>query len=121
MIGLDNTFARLVECALKGERCPISNWERLPHQTKRKPPGPMVKSEHLQMLARQGRILIEISGHNWRTVTILDGPHAGKKTMADPHGHRIWQTIGRETVRDTMVERGERRGPTAPKSYGGRA
>ena len=41
-------------------------------------------------LAQAGKIKIEISGHNWRRVTILWGEHAGRKTPPNPHGHKVY-------------------------------
>ena len=114
-MNLDQTFALLVGVALRGERCPHSHWDRLHFQAPAEPPSDLISSDHVTALARQGRILVEISGRNYRTVTILEGPHAGKKTAPDPSG-RVWKTIGRKTVTNTMVERGERTiGPSAPR------
>ena len=63
-------FDRLVTCAVKGERCPIT--------------GPGFRSDDVSALAHEGRIRVEITAHNWRTVTILEGPHAGKTTKPNP-------------------------------------
>jgi hypothetical protein len=70
---LELCFQLLVEKAIAGERCPQSDG---PHAT--------IPKGLIPALARRGRILIEVSGHNWRQVTILEGPHAGKKTAPNP-------------------------------------
>ena len=72
---LDRAFALLVECAVKGERCPPS---RGPDRR------PLLRSEVVSALARSGRIHIEISARNWRRVTIQQGPHTGRRTAANP-------------------------------------
>ena len=74
---IDRTFDALVAVALKGERCPV-----------RGPIGEVGKSrippDAVAALARAGRIRIAIYIHNWRVVTILDGPHKGKHTALPP-------------------------------------
>ena len=67
-------FQRLCDCAIRGERCPTAD------QLAGLPPP----SE----LAHAGKIRIEVFARNWRVVTILTGPHAGKSTMRDPAGVR---------------------------------
>lgn len=63
------TFERLQDIAIRGERCPFN--DALP-------------SGALSVLARSGRIRIEVFRHNWRVVTIMTGPHSGQQTMRDP-------------------------------------
>jgi len=101
----DEVFAALERAAILGERCPMSTFDRMPHQSARTPPTVLLSSTAISALARQGKIRIDISGRNWRTVTILVGPHAGKKTAGDPNGHKIWQTIGVERTLDTAAAR----------------
>lgn len=84
---LDQVFACFVSAALAGKRCPQS------HEL---PAGSPALSREL---ARQGRIKIEISGHNYRTVEILTGPHAGKRTVGDPDRRAPWRVI---TVTDLV-------------------
>lgn len=83
---LEQTFDLFVAAAIAGERCPSNV-----------PYGPLKSAAGLA-LARQGRIRIEISNKNWRTVTILTGPHAGQHTQRDPGGAKPWKIIGAETV-----------------------
>lgn len=72
---LDKAFALLVDCAVKGERCPITAGPKA---------HPFLVPDQITALKRGGRIKVTISGQNWRTVTILTGEHAGKTTAADP-------------------------------------
>jgi hypothetical protein len=70
------TFGLLEKAADRGERCPISSG---PDAVKGTKPGDVAALE------REGFISIHPrSGHNWRMVTILKGPHAGKSTAPYP-------------------------------------
>ena len=80
---LEQVFMRFRKAALDGARCPTA--DDLP------PRSPFLCGQ----LAKEGKILIEISGRNWRTVTILVGDAAGKRTASDPHGHHVWRVIGK--------------------------
>lgn len=82
---LRNAFVTLERCAVAGERCPNNG-------------TPGIDSAVTGALARAGKIKVEVSGRNWRTVTILIGPHAGRKTMPDPNGGHIYKTIGRSST-----------------------
>ena len=66
---IERTFEALALAAAKGERCPIA---------------PHIPADHVAQLARSGRIMIEIHGRNFRVVTIMAGPHAGKSTAPPP-------------------------------------
>lgn len=66
----DDTFARIVAAAVAGERCPTTDQG--------------LSSANVSALAHAGRIAVEVSTHNWRRVTILEGEHAGKSTAANP-------------------------------------
>lgn len=115
---LKETFDLLVKCAVNGERCPLSHWDRVPSQPPIAAPD-LVSSEAINKLAHQGQILIEISGRNWRTITILVGPNKGRKTAPDPYGHQVWQTIGTtRTLNTTSTQRAVRAGPSAPRRIG---
>lgn len=78
---MNTAFAVLERCAAAGERCPINETQN-------------INSTVVSALARVGRIKVEVSGRNWRTVTILKGPHAGKTTKPDPNSGHVYQTIG---------------------------
>ena len=101
---LDLAFAVLEHTAIEGGRCPMN--EQLGHGA-------------APALARAGRILIEVYPHNFRRVTILTGPHAGKSTAPCPHPKwRPMKVIGTETRTHLgTVDRGasQRRQPSAPR------
>lgn len=81
---LDKAFSALEAAAAKGERCPQNS-----------PDG--IISDDISELARLGRVRSEIFAHNWRVVTILTGPHAGKKTAPCPHKcHGAWRVTDHE-------------------------
>jgi hypothetical protein len=81
---LEKLFDIVVNAAKLSRRCPTN--EELD--------GAITAACGLPELARMGRILIEISGRNYRTVTILMDAHAGKRTAPDPGKNRPWLTIG---------------------------
>lgn len=104
---LDNCFASIERAACEGARCPTNG-------------NCGVETAYVIELARQGRIRIEISGHNYRTVTILTGPNAGKRTRPDPSGRMSWRvfdTIGGHRVEGftPVPKRGMRPQPFAPR------
>lgn len=80
-----SVFDRLVEAAVKGERCPDNT------------AFGVGCSEIVPALAHMGAIEIEISGRNYRRVVIKEGPHAGKGTAPDPSGHHVWKVIKART------------------------
>lgn len=96
-----DTFAMLERCAIAGERCPQTQ----PH-------GPLTPG-HTTILVREGKIRIEVFRHNWRVVTILAGPNAGKQTKACPAGGRPYMVV----TRDSVSRPGDavRPGPSAPR------
>jgi len=104
---LDATFAVLVAKAVAGERCPQRgriNTDGL-------------NSAWVVELAHAGRIRIEISGQNYRTVEILKGPHKGKTTAPDPHRSRPWKIIDQNGTRTLSgsVRSPPRKLPSAPR------
>ncbi|CAN7382697.1 hypothetical protein LJR220_003403 [Bradyrhizobium sp. LjRoot220] len=72
LITPDEAFAVLLVKAMAGERCPKSGSDGLTSQ---------VTGD----LARAGRIRIDVYPHNWRVVTIAEGPHKGKATAPPPN------------------------------------
>lgn len=93
---IERDFALLEAAAAAGERCPQS-----------RPHGPLnpASTGHL---AREGRIRVEIFAHNWRVVTIMDGPHKGKQTMATPHkgSEKPYKVIYKDHVMlNTLISR----------------
>lgn len=83
---LDKAFAMIEAAAIKGERCPQNDVF----------PG---KKGAVPELARQGRIKIEVFAHNWRVVTIMEGPNKGKRTKAAPMGSEPYKVIYKDHVR----------------------
>ncbi len=75
-------FAAIERAAVEGARCPINGIGEF-------------SSGDVVALAHAGWIAIEIAGRNYRTVEILAGPHAGKRTKEPPAGWRTWKRIDR--------------------------
>lgn len=78
---------------------------------KRCPIGSSVfRSDLVHELVRSGDLKVEVYHHNYRRITILTGPHAGKSTADDPHGRKSWKTFTKDgiTVREGV--------PTKPTS-----
>lgn len=103
---LDQTFATLEAAASAGARCPSNDAG--------------VKSEYVRLLAHAGKIAVEISTHNWRRVTILTGPRAGKSTAPNPLAtSSIYLTIdasgSRRSGRPLDSRKSARRQPSAPR------
>jgi hypothetical protein len=87
---LDRAFAVLEGAAVRGDRCPKSHG----------PESEGLDSQYVSALARIGRIAVEISSKNFRRVTILTGPNAGKSTAANPDKKaRVYQTIDKGGTR----------------------
>lgn len=77
---LDAAFATLVAAATAGSRCPENGTHGL-------------SSTLVSELAHAGRVKVEVSGRNYRTVTILEGPAKGKQTAPDPAKARISKVV----------------------------
>jgi len=75
-------FQLIENAAIAGVRCPMS-----------RPYGPL-DSEGVSRLVTDGRIRVEIFRQNWRVITLLTGPHAGKSTKAAPGGGMPYRTLG---------------------------
>jgi hypothetical protein len=78
-----DVFKILEQCATAGKRCPENSTEGVGHGI-------------IPALARAGRIRVEISGQNYRTVTIMVGPHAGKSTAPNPTGAAVYRILDGE-------------------------
>jgi len=59
-------------------------------------------------LARAGHIRIEVFGKNWRVITILTGPHIGKKTKAAPRAGAPYVVIDALSGFDTPLDKARR-------------
>lgn len=67
----------LIQAAVAaGERCPMNH-----------PEGPL-QSGAIAALAHRGALKSEVFGRNFRRVTLLVGPHAGKSTADPPATYR---------------------------------
>lgn len=68
---IDRAYDLVLAAAIAGQRCPMNDCL----------PG---GSKSLSLLARDGKILVEIFVHNFRRATILTGEHRGKTTANPP-------------------------------------
>lgn len=102
---IEEAFRLIEQAAIKGERCPINKSPEVN--------GGQLQSGAVSALCKEGRILVEISGRNWRQATILVGKHAGKKTAPNPKGERVYKTVGTQTALATAAPKRvtERREP----------
>ncbi len=78
--GLETCFREIERCAIAGKRCPMNGTYG-------------VESSYVGQLCRAGRVRVEISMHNYRTVYLLTGGHAGKFTAPDPGRNKPWKII----------------------------
>lgn len=69
---IEKCFEAIVHAVISGQRCPENDTLH-------------VNTERCRHLALAGRIKVEVFARNYRVVTILDGPHAGKKTAPAPY------------------------------------
>lgn len=69
---ITQTLEAVTQAAVNGDRCPINGANGF-------------NSLALGALARRGDVRIEVFTLNWRVVTLLTGPHAGKATAPCPH------------------------------------
>jgi hypothetical protein len=72
---LTKVFVMINAAAVNGERCP-----------QKQPSGTFSREQNdaLLALARAGKLRVEIFVHNWRVVTICEGPNSGRHTMLPP-------------------------------------
>lgn len=84
---LERVFKLVEAAALKGARCP---------QNHELPNGDFAG---ISRLARMGRLRIEISGRNWRQVTILTGPNKGRYTAPNPMGYATWRILDTRNIK----------------------
>lgn len=83
---IEDAYKAIEFAALAGFRCPLSGECN-------------VNSITVKILCMRGKIRAEISGYNWRTAIILEGPHAGASTMPNPKGGRTWRIIDAQGTR----------------------
>jgi hypothetical protein len=96
------SFDVLVKAALANERCPMNAR------------GTFITSHSVSALAHMGWIKVEISGHNWRSVTILEGPHRGASTKHQPHGWLVYKIVDKNGTR-VLDDEGVWRSPDEAK------
>ena len=77
----------IAEAADKKERCPKTGEF-----------GPL-KSHNISVLMKEGYIRSEVYRHNYRVITILKGPHAGKSTAPPEDGGLTPYKVNGELVR----------------------
>lgn len=103
---IEGCFAALEAAAVLGARCPLNDTMG-------------VSADLVGLLARAGRIKVEISGHNYRQVFILTGPNAGKCTAENPLGHHAWKIIDKNGSRTNGTFKATRpqprQKPSAPR------
>lgn len=99
-IAIERSFALIEAAAVKGERAP----QGAPH-------GPLGNGT-VTALYRAGRVRGAIYSNNWRVLTILAGPNAGKSTMAAPAGARPHLILDRNSVSTPSAGVGK---PSAPR------
>lgn len=82
----DEAMAVITRAVLDGKRCPKNRGygERGEDE---------LHAAAVYTLTKRGDIRVEISGHNYRRIVILTGPHAGKGTAPDPAGNFVWRVI----------------------------
>jgi hypothetical protein len=104
---LDKAFATLEAAAIAGERCPQA------------PPHGNMRPEYPRDLARAGRIKIEIYMHNWRVVTIMEGPNKGKHTLLPSRAGKPYRVIYKDHIQFGTVRALGKTPITLPKIGGG--
>lgn len=88
---LDQAFDALETVAITNGRCPTNE---------------EIGRGVIAAIAASGRIKVEAFGRNFRRITILTGPRAGRMTMAPPGPWRPYKTVDKDgTHRDTVVSR----------------
>lgn len=88
-ITLADAFAMLETAAASGARCPVAGTNGL-------------TSTLTGTLARTGKIRIDVYPHNWRVITIMAGPHAGKATALPPD--KTWRPYRTIEAAQTLKE-----------------
>ena len=102
---LDSAFAALERFAVQGERCPQNETHG-------------ITSGLVSALAREGRLRVEISGHNYRRVVLLTGEYQGQATAPDPTGAHVWRIVDASGTRvngKLSISRAGRQKPSAPR------
>ena len=77
---LEHALKVVTEAAIAGRRCPENGTEGM-------------RMGDIALLARMGKIRIEIYALNYRRVVILEGEHANKATAPHPTGKKPWKVL----------------------------
>lgn len=86
---VERAYTAIERAAIAGARCPPNYVDG-------------VRTDMVLALAGAGRIRVEISGYNYRTVVLLEGRHAGKSTRPGPG--RVWKIIDRDGTRSIRCD-----------------
>lgn len=100
-------FDYVVDAARAGKRCP---------QRSEFPPGAN-SSCLISRLARDGWLRVEISGHNWRTIEIVQGPYRGLRTQENPSRAKPWKIIPSIEADLAREQRATPRPATLPSDF----
>ena len=87
-VDLDRMVFRMIE-----SRAAIGG--RMPRHEDFKTDGPSIKRSIVRLI-KAGKIQCNISGRNWRVMTVLVGPHAGTQTQVPPHGGAVYAVSTRD-------------------------
>lgn len=85
-VDLGKAFEQLEEAAAQGLRCPENGVGHL-------------RNGAVSKLCRIGKVRSEVYRENYRVVTILHGPHAGKSTRRPPFIGEPYRVIGRDPAK----------------------
>lgn len=80
-------FAAILRAAQRGERCPTS--DQFTDQL-----GIPLSSRLISALANEGRVRVEVSARNWRTIWICEGEHRGLHTRQPDMQTRAYIVVG---------------------------
>lgn len=83
----ETIFRAIALAAQRGERCPTS--DQFTDQF-----GIPLSSRLISALANEGRIRVEVSARNWRTVWICEGEHRGLHTRLPDMKTRAYMVVG---------------------------
>lgn len=106
---LDHVFTMITDAAVAGERCPMAS--EIEYSLSRAGLPYSGGGAAVPKLARAGKLHIAVFMHNYRVVTICDGPHKGKKTNPPRDGLRPYLVITSEgeTLRPKRHDDAQRR------------
>jgi hypothetical protein len=96
----ERVYAVLQTAATRGARCPTNEAiaQHLCSESIAVSAGSVPGL--VSQLARDGRIVVRLYGHNWREVMICEGRHKGKQTLPPLIAGKPWRVIGVLDSRD---------------------